>query len=76
MKKKKLKGPVLELFQKIDWEGGISGFIGWGGLSDDITKAVKKADPKLAASMENVKKALEAFDKECERYDDYDGCDD
>lgn len=73
-KKKKLSGPVLELFQKMDSEGGLAGFIGWGGASDDISLEVKKADPKLYAAMLEVKKAIDLFEKEAERYEDYTGC--
>lgn len=73
-KKKKLKGPILELFQKMDSEGGIVGFIGWGGADDEISLAVKKADPKLYAAMLAVKTAIDLFEKEADKYEDYTGC--
>ena len=73
MKKLKLKGPVLELLQKMDWEGGVEGFIGWGGLTDDLTAAVAKKDGKLWEALDAVKSALDAWGRALERYESYTG---
>lgn len=73
-KRKKLKGAILELFQKMDNEGGLIDFIHWGGLEDEISLAVKKEDPALYQFMLSVKEGVKNFDLWLEQqYEDYTG---
>lgn len=46
---------AAELLQKIDWEGGLSGMIGWGG-ADAFPEPLRP----LATAFQDSKKALEA----------------